>query len=236
MTISKPIDMNIITNRVKRRAFADNMHSSIISNDDIKQAIMYAIKIMQIYSPSIKKRDPIYRIDYSTVKNKKVGFTENPELTNLDVILIPFGIPNRIYTVHQKGERIDLMQELEEIDLIIDLEHLMCRKDAHLFQKNPNTIKFSTHYDISKIIDGGERVTHNPRNIPTIEPYNKIRVPLITEYEEEFIVVHAADRISSDYRLSPPPNTTEDKMNVALMLRLDNKETLKKRPYTTEII
>lgn len=236
MTINKPIDMQRLINRVKHRAFADNMHSSIINNEDIKQAIIYAIKLIQIHSPSIKKRDPIYRLDYTSIKNKKVGFTENPELTSLDIILVPFGIPNKIYTVHQKGERRDIEQELQDIDLILNLEYLLNIKDANLFQKSANTIKFSTNYDIAKIIDGGEQITHNPRNIPTIEPYNKIKLPLITEYEEEFIVVHAADRISSDYRLTAPPNTIEDKMNVALMLRLDNKKTCKKRPYTTEII
>ncbi len=237
MTISKPIDMQRLHTRVKQRALADEMHSSLVSDECIRQAIMYSIKLMELEGQNReKKRDPIFRIDYASVKDKKIGFTENPELSSLETILTPFGIPNKIYVVMQLGVRKDIDYEVQDIDMILDLEHLNYLNCKGTYQKNPNILRFSASYDVSKIIDGGISVTNNPRNIPTIASYNKVNVPFITEYEEEYIVVYASDRIASDFRLTPPTNNSQEKMNVAMLLRLERKRIDETTPISAVLI
>jgi hypothetical protein len=59
---------------------------------------------------------------------------------------------------------------------------------------------------------------------------------LLTEYEEEYIVVYASERVASDFRLSLPINNNQDKERVTMLLRSERKRLDEIKPISTILI
>lgn len=219
------VNIQELVTRALARGTGDNHNQQMIDNATVRNSIIFAMKMLsEITNNTIGEVHLHYKIPFKTIREKLVGFTTVPQASSLETILTPFGIPRECF-IEIKGEykKFKLRPLNGYIDAAIIAPHYQSEQ-GELQIQNDRVHKITVTTDIAAATRGGPYEMINIMQIPEIQPTNGLGGMRLTIAEQEFIVIHAGNRIASESRIPMPINYMEESAQVQRIVLAERTE------------